>query len=50
MDYEQDEHEEPMKEQAAELQTEDKEIDDEDVSYLDLWDDHECQAYAMLKR
>ena len=50
MDYEQDEQEEPMKEQAAELQIEDKEIDDEDASYLDLRDDRDRQAYAMLKR
>ena len=26
------------------------EIDEDDAPYLDLWDDRECQAYAMLKR
>ena len=41
MDHEQDEQEEPMKEQAAESQAEDMEIDDEDNPYLDLRDDRE---------
>ena len=50
MDYEQDEQEEPMEEQAAELQAEDMEIDDEDAPYLDLRDDRQRQTYAMLKR
>ena len=50
MDYEQDEQEEPMEEQAAELQAEDMEIDDEDAPYLNLRDDRDRQAYAMLKR
>jgi len=50
MDYKQDKQEEPMEEQAAELQAKDMEIDDEDVPYLDLWDDRERQAYAMIKR
>ena len=48
-DYEQDEQEEPMKEQAAKPQAEDMEIDDEDTPYLDLRDDRERQAYAILK-
>ena len=39
-----------MEEQAAEPQAEDMEIDDEDAPYLDLCDDHQRQAYAMLKR
>ena len=49
MDYEQDEQEEPMGEQATESQAEDMEIDDEDAPYLDLRNDRERQAYAMLK-
>ena len=36
MDYEEDEQEEPMEEQAVEPQAEDMEIDDEDAPYLDL--------------
>ena len=39
-----------MEEQAAEPQAEDMEIDDEDTPYLDLCDDRQHQAYAMLKR
>ena len=50
MDYEQVEQEEQMEEQAAEPQTKDMEIDDEDAPYLDLRSDRECQAYAMIKR
>ena len=50
MDYEQDEQDESMEEQAAEPQTEDMEIDDEDAPYLDLRSDRERQAYAMIKR
>ena len=50
MDYEHDEQDESMEEQAAEPQAEDIEIEDEDAMYLDLRDDHECQAYAMLER
>ena len=38
-----------MEEQATEPRAEDMEINDKDVSYLDLQDDHERQAYAMLK-
>ena len=49
MDYEQGEHDKLMEEQAAKPQVEDMEIDDEDVPYLDLRDDRERQAYAMLK-
>ena len=49
MTYEKYEQEEPMEEQATEPQAEDMEINDNDVSYLDLQDDHEHQAYAMLK-
>ena len=49
MTYEQYEQEEPMEEQATEPRAEDMEINDKDVSYLDLQDDHERQAYAMLK-
>ena len=44
MDYEQDEQDEPMEEQAAKPQAEDMEIDDEDAPYLDLQNDRECQA------
>ena len=39
MDYEQDEQEEQFEEQAAELQAEDMEIDEDDAPYLDLQDD-----------
>ena len=49
MDYEQDEQEEPMEEQATESQAEDMEIDDEDAPYLDLRSDRKHQAYAMIK-
>ena len=49
MDYEQDEQEEQFEEQAAEPQAEDMEIDEDDAPYLDLQDDHERQAYAMIK-
>ena len=49
MDYEQDEQEEEMEEQAATPQAEDMEIDENDASYLDLRDDRERQAYAMIK-
>ena len=46
MDYEQEEQSE---EQAEESQAEDMEMDDDDTPYLDLWDDGERQAYAMIK-
>ena len=49
MDYEQDEQEEQFEEQAAEPQAEDMEIDEDDAPYLDLQDDRERQAYAMIK-
>ena len=49
MDYEQDEQEEQFEEQAAEPQAEDIEIHEDDAPYLDLRDDHGCQAYAMIK-
>ena len=49
MDYEQDEQEEQFEKQAAEPQAEDMEIDEDDVPYLDLRDDRESQAYAMIK-
>ena len=49
MDYEQDEQEELFEEQATEPQAEDMEIDDDDAPYLDMQDDRERQAYAMLK-
>ena len=49
MDYEQDEQEEQFEEQAAEPQAEDMEIDEDDAPYLNLQDDCECQAYAMIK-
>ena len=49
MDYEQDEQEEQFEEQAAEPQAEDMEIDEDDAPYLDLQDDREHQAYAMIK-
>ena len=44
MDYERDGQEEQFEEQAAELQAEDMEIDEDDAPYLDLWDDRERQA------
>ena len=46
MDYEQ---EEQFEEQAADLQAEDMEIDEDDAPYLNLRDDHERQAYSMIK-
>ena len=49
MDYEQDEQEEQIEEQAEELQAEDMETDEDDAPYLDLQDDRERQAYAMIK-
>ena len=49
MDYEQDEQEEQFEEQAVEPQAEDMEIDEDDAPYLDLHDDCERQAYAMIK-
>ena len=49
MDYEQDEQEEQFEEQAADPQAEDMEIDEDDAPYLDLRDDHEHQAYSMIK-
>ena len=49
MDYEQDEQEEQFEEQAADPQAEDMEIDEDDAPYLDLQDDRERQAYAMIK-
>ena len=49
MDYEQDEQEEQFEEQAAEPQAEDIEIDEDDALYLDLRDNHERQAYVMIK-
>jgi len=49
MNYEQDEQEEQVEEQAKEPQAEDMEIDEDDAQYLDLRDDCERQAYAMIK-
>ena len=49
MDYEQDEQEEQFEEQVAEPQAEDMEIDEDDALYLDLRNDYERQAYAMIK-
>jgi len=49
MDYEQDKQEEQIEEQAEEPQAEDMEVDEDDAPYLDLLDDHERQAYAMIK-
>jgi len=49
MDYEQDEQEEQVEKQVGEPQAEDMEMDDDDALYLDLRDDHERQAYVMLK-
>ena len=48
MDYEHDEQDELMEEQAAEPQAEDMEIDEDDAPYLDLRSDRERQAYAMI--
>ena len=48
MDYEQDEQEEQIEEQAEEPQAEDMEIDEDDAPYLNLQDDRERQAYAMI--
>ena len=44
MDYEQDEYEEQVEEQAEEPQGKDMEIDEDDAPYLDLRDDRERQA------
>ena len=44
MDYEQDEQEEEMEEQAATPQAEDMEIEKNDAPYLDLREDRELQA------
>jgi len=49
MDYKQDEQEEQVEEQVGEPQAEDMEMDDDDAPYLDMQDDREHQAYAMLK-
>ena len=49
MDYEQDEKEEQFEEKAAEPQAENMEIDEDDAPYLNLQDDHERQAYTMIK-
>ena len=49
MDYEHDEQEEQIEEQAEEPQAEDMQIDEDDAPYLVLRDDCECQAYAMIK-
>ena len=49
MDYEKDEQEEQIEEQAEEPQAKDMEIDADDALYLDLQDDRERQAYAMIK-
>ena len=49
MDYEQDEQEEQFQEQTAEPQAKDMEIDEDDAPYLDLHDDRERHAYAMIK-
>ena len=38
-----------FEEQAANPQAEDMEIDEDDAPYLDLRDDRERQAYAMIK-
>ena len=46
---EQDEQEEQIEEQAEESQAEDIEIDEDDTPYLDLHDNRERQAYAMIK-
>jgi hypothetical protein len=47
MDYEQEQ--EQHNEEQAEPQAEDMELDDDDAPYLELRDDHERQAYALLK-
>ena len=49
MDFEQDKQEEQIEEQAEEPQAEDMEIYEDDAPYLDLRDDRERQAYAMVK-
>ena len=49
MVYEQDEQEEQFEEQVEEPQAEDMKIDEDDAPYLDLRDDRESQAYAMIK-
>ena len=49
MDYEQDEQEEQFEEQAAKSQAKDMEIDEDDAPYLNLREDRELQAYAMIK-
>ena len=49
MDYKQDEQEEQVEEQVGEPQAKDMEMDDDDAPYLDMQDDRERQAYAMLK-
>ena len=49
MDYEQDEQEEQIEEQAEEPQAEDMEIDEDDAPYLDLQNNRDHQAYAMIK-
>ena len=49
MDYEEDEQEEQFEEQGEEPQAEDMEIDEDDAPYLDLRNDCERQAYAMIK-
>ena len=49
MNYEQDEQEEQVEEQAKEPQAEDMEIDEDDALYLDLRNDYERQAYVMIK-
>ena len=50
MDYEQDKQAEQVEEQVSEPQAEVMEMDDDDdAPYLDLRDDRERQAYAMLK-
>ena len=48
MDYKQDEQEEQVEEQVGEPQAEDMEMDEDDAPYLDLHDDREHQAYAMI--
>ena len=49
MDYEQDEQDKSMEEQAAEPQAEDMKINDKDAPYLALRNNRKRQAYAMLK-
>jgi hypothetical protein len=48
MDYK--EEQEQHTEEQDEPQAEDMEMDDDDAPYLDLRDDRERQAYALLKR